>query len=46
MAHQIGRIVDNPSLFLSMSKAAADRVRRQTASDIIIQKELGLIKGE
>ncbi len=46
MAHQIGRIVDNPSLFLSMSKAAADRVRRQTASDIIIQKEIDLIKGE
>lgn len=45
MAHQIGRIVDNPSLFLSMSKAAADRVRRQTASDVIVEKELSLIKG-
>lgn len=44
MAHQIGRIVDNPALFLSMSRAAAERVRRQTASDIIIQRELKLIQ--
>ena len=45
MAHQIGRIVDNPSLFLSMSKAAADRVRRQTAATVIVDRELELIGG-
>lgn len=46
MAKQIGRIVDNPKLFLSMSKAAAARVRRQTASEIIIAKEIALLTGE
>jgi glycosyltransferase involved in cell wall biosynthesis/spore maturation protein CgeB len=45
MAQQIGRIVDDPKLFLSMSRAAAERVRRQTASDVIVEKELSLIKG-
>ena len=45
MAQQIGRIVDDPNLFLSVSRAAAERVRRQTASDVIVNKELALILG-
>lgn len=43
MARNIGKIVDDPQLFQSMSKAAAERVRRQTASNIIVKKELSLI---
>lgn len=43
MATGISKLVDNPSLFLTMSKAAAQRVRKQTAANIIIKKELSLI---
>lgn len=46
MAAGISRLVDNPDLFLAMSKAAAERVRRQTAANIIIKQELDLILGE
>ncbi len=45
MAAGIGRLADDPDLFASMSKAAAERVRRQSGSDIIIEKELALITG-
>ena len=45
MAAGIGHLADDPDLFMSMSKAAADRVRRQSGSDIIIEKELALITG-
>ena len=45
MAQQIGRIVDDPKLFLSMSRAAAERVRRQTAATVIVDRELELIGG-
>ena len=45
MAEGIGRIVDNPQLFLEMSRAASERVKRQTSSDVIIKKELSLIAG-
>ena len=43
MAKQIGRIADNPKLFTEMSANAAARVRRQSASDVIVKKELALI---
>lgn len=43
MARQIGRVVDDPDLFMAMSKAAAERVRQQTASAVIIGKELELL---
>lgn len=46
MAAGISRLVDNPDLFLAMSKAAAERVRRQTAANIIVNQELKLILGE
>ena len=43
MAAGISSLVDDPALFLAMSKAAAQRVREQTAADIIIKQELNLI---
>lgn len=43
MAEGISHLVDNPNLFLAMSRAAAERVRRQTAANIIIKKEINLI---
>lgn len=46
MAAGISRLVNNPDLFLAMSKAAAKRVRRQTAANIIINQELNFILGE
>ena len=46
MAAGISRLVDDPSLFLSMSKAAAMRVRKESSASIIIEKELNLILGE
>lgn len=46
MAEGISRLVDNPDLFLAMSRAAAQRVRKQTAVNIIIKQELNLILGE
>ncbi|MBQ3059750.1 MAG: FkbM family methyltransferase [Desulfovibrio sp.] len=46
MAEGIARLVDKPDIFLAMSRAAAERVRKQSAAAIIIDKELALIRGE
>ncbi|WP_294448080.1 glycosyltransferase [uncultured Mailhella sp.] len=43
MAAGISHLVDNPDLFLAMSRAAAERVRKQTAVNIIIKEEIDLI---
>ena len=45
MANGISRVVDSPNLFSNMSEAAAIRVRNQTASSVVIDQELLLIKG-
>ena len=46
MAAGISRLVDDPKLFLTMSRAAAERVRKQSADKIIIKQELNLIMGD
>lgn len=43
MAAALGRIVSDAGLFKAMSKAAADRVRQQSAMDSVINAELGLL---
>ena len=45
MARGIMSLVQDPERFKSMSRAAAARVRRQTASDVIVKQELDLILG-
>jgi spore maturation protein CgeB/glycosyltransferase involved in cell wall biosynthesis len=44
MADAIEVLYNNPDKFLQMSEAAAKRVKRQTASDIIIEQELRQFK--
>ena len=44
LAKGIIKLVENKELFARMSKNAAERVRKQSASDIIIGKEIKLIK--
>jgi len=46
MALGIERLYKNPQLFKSMSKNAADRVRRQTAKEFTIDKEIELLWGQ
>jgi glycosyltransferase involved in cell wall biosynthesis len=46
MADAIEFLYNNPDKFLQMSEAAAKRVRRQSASDIIIEQELRQFKNE
>lgn len=45
MADGIERLYLNPDLFLKLSEAAAERVRRQSAADIIVQQEIALLLG-
>ena len=45
MADGIERLYLNPDLFLKLSAAAAERVRRQSAADIIVQQEIALLLG-
>ena len=42
MALGIESVVEDPGLFARMSKAAAERVRNQSASDVVIQMEVSL----
>lgn len=44
MAKAIEKLYENPEEFLSISKSAAKRVRNQTDSTIIIEKELKLLR--
>ena len=46
MAAGIIELYKNPNKFLEMSKSAADRVRKQTDSKLIIDAELKVIKGD
>jgi len=43
LADGIAELYEKPEKFASMSKAAAERVRKQSASDIVIRKELDLL---
>ncbi len=42
MAEGISLLVENPELFSSMSKAAAERVKHKMAADLIIEREIEL----
>ena len=44
LAKGIIKLVEDKELFARMSKNAAERVRKQSASEIIIDKEIKLIK--
>ncbi len=44
LAEGIERLYHSPKLFLKMSKAAAERVRRQRGKEQIINKEISLMK--
>ncbi len=46
IARGILRLVRNPALFLKMSENAAKRVRRQSSADIVLGKEIRLIREE
>jgi glycosyltransferase involved in cell wall biosynthesis len=46
MANAILTLVENPELFIRLSRSAAKRVRNQTGSNIVIQQEIDLIKGD
>lgn len=43
MAQGIARIIETPSLFTKISKAARERVEKQTSLSTIIQQELTLV---
>jgi glycosyltransferase involved in cell wall biosynthesis len=43
LARGVQRLIDDPALFSRMSLAASQRVRAQSAADIIVPKELELI---
>lgn len=43
LAGAIGRMIDDPQLFLARSAAAAERVRAQTGHEIVIPAELALL---
>lgn len=45
MAAEMLRLFHDPTLFQSMSKAAAERVRRQSSGEQILSRELALIRG-
>ena len=45
LAKGIIRLVEDRELFTRMSRNAAERVRLQSSSDIIIEKEINLLKG-
>ena len=45
LAEGIRHLYHHPDEFLEMSKAAADRVRSQTASDLVIDDEIALLWG-
>lgn len=40
MAEGIARLVEDPQLFSTMSKAAAKRVKEKTAADLIVEQEI------
>ena len=44
LAKGILEMVDDPDLFLRRSAAAADRIRRQSGTDLIIPQELALLR--
>ena len=44
LAKGIIRLVEDRELFTRMSRNAAERVRLQSSSDIIIEKEINLLK--
>lgn len=45
ISNAIEDLVENPQKFLKLSAAAAERVRSQTSSNIVIQQEIDLITG-
>ncbi|MDF8332098.1 glycosyltransferase family 4 protein [Novosphingobium cyanobacteriorum] len=45
LASEIARMVDDPTLFLARSRAAAARVRAQSAHDHVIPRELAWMQG-
>jgi glycosyltransferase involved in cell wall biosynthesis len=45
LADAIATLHEEPETFLRMSAAAAQRVRRQAAADLVIPRELALIRG-
>jgi len=45
ISNAIEMLVGNPELFLKLSASAAERVRSQTSSNIVIQQEIDLITG-
>jgi glycosyltransferase involved in cell wall biosynthesis len=46
MAKAVLTLVENPELFIRLSRSAAKRVRDQTGSNIVIQQEIDLIMGD
>lgn len=45
LAAGIAQLVEDPQRFLAMSRAASERVRAQSASDAMVERELGLFAG-
>ena len=44
LADGIGRLVNDPTLFIQMSKAAAEKVRAASGYEIVIPRELAVIQ--